>query len=132
MGVGKPLGNGHLSLPPAGCHPSRVPISMSVPGTAADVSTSYHDSISTVSGTGSSARNAPEGGTPDHRALSFLGAGGDFQLSTLDFRLLVTARPPIAMTYDLLPLPAPCSLLPAPWSVHAREILRHQQTGGRP
>jgi len=31
---------------------SRVPIFMSVPGTAADVSISYCDSISTVPGTG--------------------------------------------------------------------------------
>ena len=39
------------TLASAGCHP-RIPISMSVPGTAADVSTSYYDSISTVPGTG--------------------------------------------------------------------------------
>ena len=45
-------------LPPAGCHP-RIPISMSVPGTAADVSTSYYDSISTVPGTGPDAWKDP-------------------------------------------------------------------------
>ena len=42
---------GRVSLPPAGCR-SRIPISMSAPGTAADLSTSYYDSISTVPGTG--------------------------------------------------------------------------------
>ena len=56
---------------------------MSVPGTAADVSTSYYDSISTVPGTGPRGRNAPEGGTPVWRAHSpRLGGRG---LSTFNF-----------------------------------------------
>jgi len=68
------------SLPSAGCHPSRVPIFMSVPGTAADVSTSYYDSISTVPGTGPRVRNASEDGSPAHRAPSLPAGGGSWIL----------------------------------------------------
>jgi len=58
-----------VSLPPT--HPG----TMSVPGTAADVSTSYYDAISTVPGTGPRVRNALEDGTPAHRPLLSLGVG---------------------------------------------------------
>ena len=40
---------------------------MSVPGTAADVSISCSDAISTVPGTGPRVRGACEDGTPAHR-----------------------------------------------------------------
>jgi hypothetical protein len=49
---------------------------MSVPGTAADVSISCSDAISTVPGTGPRFRGAREDGTPGHRAISHR-VGGD-------------------------------------------------------
>ena len=60
---------------------------MSVPGTAADVSISCSDAISTVPGTGPRVRGAREDGTPAYRALSRTGrAGGNYQLLTLNFQ----------------------------------------------
>ena len=56
---------------------------MSVPGTAADVSTSCSDSVSTVPGTGPRVRHVLENGTLAHYALSL--RVGWWQLSTFNY-----------------------------------------------
>jgi len=59
---------------------------MSVPGTAADVSTSYYDSISTVPGTGPRVRDVHKDGTPAHRAYYRSGwVGRNVQRLTFNF-----------------------------------------------
>ena len=58
-------------------------MNMSVPDTAADVSTSYYDSISTVPGTGPRVRDVLKDGTSAHRA--HLAPGGWQERSTFNF-----------------------------------------------
>ena len=111
---GKPHGNGHLSLPPAGCHPSRVPIFMSVPGTGPGIWEDPLDFSAPLSPRHSPRlppltlfeppsqvfqRSRPEQCQKWHARQTRTivpGGGRDFQLSTLDFRLYSMARPPIA------------------------------------